>query len=536
MKTLLPGLLFAVIMGSLPQPASAQVLYDFEDGSIDGWVVELDGIALLNALGNPGNCLLIDDQALGSVNQLVAPFPFTGDWSAAGASDSLRFDLYARRISGFVPVDGFGLPLVTLSGPGGTATIATGFVPILLSWETIAFPLDSTAWTMVSGNWQALMENVEVLKIRSEYVDGSEETKLDNIQLSFSPIREIISETQCTDWSTPGNLEGWSFQFVAGAAVDTVLGLPPGSARIGDKSGILSNAVAPPKYLGSWAALDGNAQLSLDLRIFSSSGTLTAKNYLVRLSGPGGVATYQAPSADYLAARVDWKNFLMPIVDTFWTLQSGTWSDLLDLVTEVRLEVEFIQGSETVYLDNFCLEVLSPLCSAAPEGQSAVGNANGSVSLSWDPVPGSVACRVRGRIAGTPTWRFAPPIVAPEPTGTNIPAPLLTPGASYEWQVLCACSLSPLVLTPFSATGAFVAPSPRLSAAAVNHIVLTPNPATAQVQLNGLTDQSPFTVLNAQGAVVAQGLYSGSIDVQHLAPGWYVVSAGANRYPFVKAD
>ena len=100
MKTVFPTILLTVaFLGAMNFNTAAQVLYDFEDGAIDQWNVELDGIPILSTAGNPGNCLLIDDQALGSVNQLITPLPFTGDWSNATSTDSFSFDLFARKLT-----------------------------------------------------------------------------------------------------------------------------------------------------------------------------------------------------------------------------------------------------------------------------------------------------------------------------------------------------------------------------------------------------------------------------------------------------
>jgi hypothetical protein len=127
-----------------------------------------------------------------------------------------------------------------------------------------------------------------------------------------------------------------------------------------------------------------------------------------------------------------------------------------------------------------------PLCSttSAPAGLSS-SVAPGGVSLAWDDLDGAVKCEVNGRPAGaTP---FAKIRVNVPPFGAFVPAAQLNPGTTYEWKVRCACSLSPLVVTPFSSLESFSWPAlrevastgePLLPEAAIPSPDLYPNPAS----------------------------------------------------------
>ncbi|MBK8340938.1 MAG: hypothetical protein IPK99_13485 [Flavobacteriales bacterium] len=229
--------------------ASAQVISDFEDGNIDQWLVEADGVPSLDTVnGLPGNCLRITDQAVGVINQLVAPLAYTGDWSAATTSDSIAFDILNHRSNGSYLA--FADGMIVLSGPGGTASTAAVFTPVQDTWLHEAYALDTSSWTIESGTWEGLLLDIQYVRIRTEFVSGGEYTLIDNVTLTFEPFIEPVQGTICSTWDTIGNLDGWSFQNVGSIQVSMTQGNPPGSVRMGDGSGALTYAVAAPRIPG----------------------------------------------------------------------------------------------------------------------------------------------------------------------------------------------------------------------------------------------------------------------------------------------
>lgn len=350
MKTLNAILLAAFL---LPAIADAQVIADFEDGNIDQWLVEADGVPSLSGAGNPGNCLRVNDQAVGEINEVVAPWAYTGDWSAAQQSDSISFDLFAHELSGN-PLAPYELPLITLSGPGGTARILIDTIPPFDVWHHIAVPLDSSAW-IVTGSWTALMAEVQVLKIRTEFIQGDEWTLLDNVRIPVTPAIEPIVGAVCSTWDSSGVYDGWSFQNVGSIQVDTTHSDNGGCVRLGDGSGI-TYAVAAPKFRGDWSDLDGEASMTFDLYLQTSSSNYYAKEYLVKISGPGGSAKFMTNDTITALNVNQWLSYEIPIDENSWELMSGSWTGLMDFVSEIRLELEFINTTgEVCFLDNFCL-------------------------------------------------------------------------------------------------------------------------------------------------------------------------------------
>ncbi len=354
--SMLSRFLVALCATSLvPSVVQAQVLSDFEDGLIDQWLVEADGVPSLNANGNPGNCVRVTDQVLSVINHMVLPWTYTGNWSAAEANDSLSFDLYAHENSGGLLTTP-NQPLITISGPGGMAVAYFDTVPFFDTWQHFSIALDSAAW-IVTGSWTDLIAEVQVVKIRTEFIQGSEWVQLDNVRLSFTPLIEPIIGTPCSTWDSAGFYDGWSFQSVGSIQVSMVQGNPPGSVRMGDASNVLTNAVAAPKFRGDWSELDVQATMRFDLYLQTSSTNYIDKEYLVRLSGPGGVARYTTTDSITALTRNQWYTHAIPIAEENWEMLSGTWNGLLDFVAEIRLDLEFIDGTiEVIYLDNFCLD------------------------------------------------------------------------------------------------------------------------------------------------------------------------------------
>ncbi|MBI1191902.1 MAG: hypothetical protein GC205_01825 [Bacteroidetes bacterium] len=73
--------------------------------------------------------------------------------------------------------------------------------------------------------------------------------------------------------------------------------------------------------------------------------------------------------------------------------------------------------------------------------------------LTWDSIPGSVACRLQVILPSGPT--LTRNIFGSEPDGLFVPISFLSPG-SYTWRVQCGCSTtSPFGLTPYSGTTSF---------------------------------------------------------------------------------
>lgn len=344
--------IIVVVLSLLPLFSRAQVISDFEDGTLQNWRTLGDGAYFLEAEnGNPGNCLRVEDDATGSLNTAIAPVKFTGNWTSSGPTDSIFFDLYVHLINGSMGVTGRDW-LVRISGPGGQAEggSLSENLPQSDTWLHYALPLDSTHWRIVSGTWPAILENVDQLEIGAEYVNGDEYDRLDNIGLSFSPNVLPVNPPVFSGFEA-GNLDGWSFINTGGIDAKKTGGNPGGHLQVADGSGI-AIGYAPPRYLGNWQLLNGKAALQFDLKIEGPADLFALPDFLVKISGSGNEARIKADSS-LLAAFNTWHSFSFMIDPAVWQVTAGTWQDLLKNVSELAITLEFVDGDERVNMDNF---------------------------------------------------------------------------------------------------------------------------------------------------------------------------------------
>ncbi|GAB4325410.1 MAG: hypothetical protein Kow00127_18180 [Bacteroidales bacterium] len=341
-----------------------QIISDFLTDT-DNWHSEGDGVYYFEAAqGNPPGCFRVDDDATGDWNNAFAPVKFLGDWSMATSSDFLSVDLYNHFISGSPAA---GTWVFQIAGPGGKAQAFVGEHPPYDIWTNYTATLDPSNWTMISGDWNTLLQQVTEVIVRAEYINGDEFVRLDNVTLSFTPVVIPVTPVICSDFED-GGYDGWSFASTGGISNSSSGGNPGRCIRISDGGGT-STAFTPPKFLGDWSLLDNHgADIRFDLKITDYSGPVVLSSYFLRISGPGGAATFLMDN-QVNAALDRYKTFVFPIDQAYWSMESGSWANLLANVTEAEIIVEFINGSEVVWFDNFCISNLPPVADFTASGQ-----------------------------------------------------------------------------------------------------------------------------------------------------------------------
>jgi len=351
MKTIIT----AILISALFAVVQAQVITDFDTDSLENWRSEGDGQYYLELdAGNPGNCMRVNDDATGNTNLAIAPLQYIGNWSAVDTSDSVITDLFVSKISGTHTQN---LWAFRISGPGGTAT-SSAITLVLEQWNHIAISLDSSNWNISSGSWQELLKHVNHFEIRAEYVNGDEFVRLDNIKLTFSPLVVPVNPPLVSNFEK-GNFEGWTFENSGGVSIPTSGGNPGKYIRISDGASI-TQAIAPPKYLGDWNSLNNNAAIMLDLKVSNFTGVLLLSDFLIKISGPGGAATIPMDSTISKAFN-QWHTFGFLISQADWTLENGDWNSLISDIRELRIITEYINGSEIVWFDNFRISNSPPV-------------------------------------------------------------------------------------------------------------------------------------------------------------------------------
>lgn len=165
---------------------------------------------------------------------------------------------------------------------------------------------------------------------------------------SSSPARAAVATTFDT------NLAGWRVTGDNAMTWEATTGHPGGCLSVNDLAvGNMNYVVAPPAWLGDWGAMTAGDSISLDIWFQNTSGgALLPAEWLFRLSGPGGVAVTQAGA---LPPQSAWTRLAASLDPAAWTLQSGTWQELLAQVDAVMIMGEYVNGDEVVRLDNIRL-------------------------------------------------------------------------------------------------------------------------------------------------------------------------------------
>ncbi|MFT7588339.1 MAG: hypothetical protein ACI959_000546 [Limisphaerales bacterium] len=210
------------------------------------------------------------------------------------------------------------------------------------------------------------------------------------------------------------------------------------------------------------------------------------------------------------------------------------------LANTIDLEINplITGGTPCVGNDEICYTISSPLCytltsggapcTTAPTGLSSV-NGGSSVALSWNAVSTSVACQVKGTRTVPPGPSPSVNILGVEPTGTNVPYAVAGAGTTWTWKTRCACSITPLIATPFSVDGTFTIPSPREAQDFTMNMY--PNPATDYVRVSwdNAVEVNSVEVIDLMGRVITTATPNGQVavlDVSDVAEGAYLVRVG----------
>lgn len=173
------------------------------------------------------------------------------------------------------------------------------------------------------------------------------------------------------------------------------------------------------------------------------------------------------------------------------------------------------------------------ISSAAVTGLSSTVNAS-NVTLSWNPIPNSVGCRVTGGLLGN--FNATRNVIGDEASSISIPLSSLSAG-TYNWRVVCGCSLNPPYdPTPDSEVDTFVIPSGMMSFGSQSlsqNLSLSPNPTNSALNVSVTAERNAneqIMVTDLTGRTVMQenvnmvkGLNNIHLDVNGLSAGTYIL-------------
>ncbi len=178
---------------------------------------------------------------------------------------------------------------------------------------------------------------------------------------------------------------------------------------------------------------------------------------------------------------------------------------------------------------------------------SANVNPNGSVSLSWNPIPGSLGCLIEGGLATGNGPVQSSQVFGQAPSSFEVPASLLQADRDYRWRVRCGCSQNPSIAGPWSNyaffnTGAQAATGESAALRVETNEIearVFPNPSRGlfNLELKGAEALVRLDIFNAVGQQVegrqVQMLSSQTVhelDLQRLPKGMYLVKISAEHH------
>ena len=153
------------------------------------------------------------------------------------------------------------------------------------------------------------------------------------------------------------DLEGWTSNTTTEITWTSPGGNPDGYARFDDATINDTYLIAPARYLGDWSGLVGT-DISYDHNVLSMTPNSPAPAaYTVKISGPGNDATWTGATAP---SRPGWDTVTVPILESAWTVNSGTWAGLLADVDNLSIRIEHWSNLDTAGVDNITLAIPEP--------------------------------------------------------------------------------------------------------------------------------------------------------------------------------
>lgn len=193
--------------------------------------------------------------------------------------------------------------------------------------------------------------------------------------------------------------ESWGSNVSQEVSWSSTGGNPGGYMRFVDATGNPSWITAPPRFLGSWLGFEGGI-LSYDHSLINTGSNVNnILPYRVEISGPGGVAEslHKAPSG-----VTNWTTISTPLVETSWTVLSGTWTTLLVNVTSLSIRIEHVGnsgGSNVEGIDNVAL--------IPPRSHQLLTSGDAADSV---PIEGVLSKQIASVRSGPPTLMKGNPI------------------------------------------------------------------------------------------------------------------------------
>ncbi len=168
--------------------ASAQPVIETFDTGAAGFSVYSDALAFQwsPTLGNPGGCVTATDDVAGVIWGFTAGPAFLGDKSCF-AGGTLTYDLFVNIGGNVGPTE----PDFALIGAGITLAYDIPLAMASATWTTRSVTLSPAGWrvgtltgpTPTQSQFDAVLANLQEVRLRAEHRSGSDNGRIDNVRL-----------------------------------------------------------------------------------------------------------------------------------------------------------------------------------------------------------------------------------------------------------------------------------------------------------------------------------------------------------------
>jgi len=168
---------FAGITSTFDTDLEGWTLVDKYGGSAEGSIVWC-----ANG-GNPGGYVEFTDEG-NDGGFISAPSIYLGDWSPFDGNVTLSYEheiISEEIVNSRLPYE------VRIQGPGGQAQFLGETSPPPSGWQLVEVPIESSAWTILSGDWLGVLADVTSFRIRIEQTNGHVDVSgIDNVDFPIS--------------------------------------------------------------------------------------------------------------------------------------------------------------------------------------------------------------------------------------------------------------------------------------------------------------------------------------------------------------
>ncbi len=206
-------------------PVAIGTISDFEQPGFDGWYFKnVSGISNENTGGNPHRFVLVEGTSEFTFG--VAPPKFSGSWTNLEGNAAILTDL--KKIS--TNTNWHSPPyLFKISNENSSAIypVPSDFTLKLNQWVTVSAMIEESDWTVISGTWQSLMQNIQEVKVALDFYNTQSTIGIDNFRVDNQPPqvyftsdkRDIYPGTQIhfNDFST-NSPYAWYWNFGDGTS------------------------------------------------------------------------------------------------------------------------------------------------------------------------------------------------------------------------------------------------------------------------------------------------------------------------------